>query len=163
GLHEGMRDGGASARFRELHQRHGAPAGLEAGLYLDYKTFLADDVLALSDRLAMAHSLEIRVPFVDHVLVERVFPLPDRIKTGCSASGTSTQRSCEGSSTITSRVGTTGKVSCGACCASRSGTACTSKPPQRCRSRDARERAARRSATPERWATRRAPATPDQL
>jgi asparagine synthase (glutamine-hydrolysing) len=51
-------------------------------LYLDYKTFLSDDVLALSDRMAMAHSLEIRVPFVDHVLVERVFPLPDRAKVG---------------------------------------------------------------------------------
>jgi asparagine synthase (glutamine-hydrolysing) len=49
---------------------------------LDYKTFLADDVLALSDRMAMAHSLEIRVPFVDHELVERVFPLPDRVKIG---------------------------------------------------------------------------------
>src|SRR5437762_2307001 len=60
----------------------GAPAGLTAGLYLDYKTFLADDVLALSDRMAMAHSLEIRVPFVDHLLVERVFPLPDRTKIG---------------------------------------------------------------------------------
>jgi len=82
GLHERLCGGAASARFRELHQRHGAPAGLSAGLYLDYKTFLADDVLALSDRLAMAHSLEIRVPFVDHELVERVFPLPDRAKIG---------------------------------------------------------------------------------
>ena len=82
GLREGLATGRASARFRDLHQRHGAPAGLSAGLYLDYKTFLADDVLALSDRMAMAHSLEIRVPFVDHVLVERVFPLPDRTKIG---------------------------------------------------------------------------------
>ena len=39
-------------------------------------------MLALSDRMAMAHSLEIRVPFVDHLLVERVFPLPDRTKIG---------------------------------------------------------------------------------
>jgi len=82
GLREGRATGRASARFRDLYQRHGAPAGLSAGLYLDYKTFLADDVLALSDRMAMAHSLEIRVPFVDHVLVERVFPLPDRTKIG---------------------------------------------------------------------------------
>ena len=81
-LHARLRAGGASARFRALHQGYGAPAGLTAGLYLDYKTFLADDVLALSDRMAMAHSLEIRVPFVDHLLVERVFPLPDRTKIG---------------------------------------------------------------------------------
>ena len=30
----------------------------------------------------MAHSLEVRVPFVDHVLVEAVFPIPDRAKIG---------------------------------------------------------------------------------
>src|SRR6266581_3254286 len=72
----------ASGWFRDLYQRHGAPAGLSAALYLDYKTFLADDVLALSDRMSMAHSLEIRVPLVDHELVERVFPLPDRVKIG---------------------------------------------------------------------------------
>ena len=72
----------ASARFRELYQRHGAPSGLATALYLDYKTFLADDVLALSDRMAMAHSLEIRVPLVDHELVERVFPLPAHVKIG---------------------------------------------------------------------------------
>src|SRR5438552_14758661 len=72
----------ASGWFRDLYQRHGAPAGLSAALYLDYKTFLADDVLALNDRMAMAHSLEIRVPLVDHELVERVFPLPDRVKIG---------------------------------------------------------------------------------
>src|SRR5207302_1296983 len=47
GLREGRATGRASARFRDLYQRHGAPAGLSAGLYLDYKTFLADDVLAL--------------------------------------------------------------------------------------------------------------------
>ena len=83
-----LRDGGgpsgaaARLRFQELHQRHGARAGLSAALYLDYKTFLSDDVLALSDRIAMAHSLEIRVPFVDHEFVERVFPLPDHVKIG---------------------------------------------------------------------------------
>jgi asparagine synthase (glutamine-hydrolysing) len=43
---------------------------------------LADDILALSDRLSMAHSLEIRVPLVDHELVEQVFPLPADLKVG---------------------------------------------------------------------------------
>src|SRR6266568_900084 len=81
-LRDQLSGSAASARLRELHRRHGAPAGLSAALYLDYKTFLADDVLALSDRMAMAHSLEIRVPLVDHELVERVFPLPDRAKIG---------------------------------------------------------------------------------
>jgi asparagine synthase (glutamine-hydrolysing) len=72
----------ARAQFRELYESGGAPAGLRAGLYLDYKTFLPDDILALSDRLSMAHSLEVRVPFVDHVLVEHVFALSDATKIG---------------------------------------------------------------------------------
>jgi asparagine synthase (glutamine-hydrolysing) len=71
----------ASARFRHVFGTHG-PKGLAAGLFLDYTTFLPDDILALSDRLSMAHSLEVRVPLVDHVLVEAVFPLPQRVKIG---------------------------------------------------------------------------------
>lgn len=72
----------AQDRFRELYRAGGEPTGVAAGLYLDYKTFLPDDILALSDRLAMAHGLEIRVPLVDHLLVEHAFPLPDRVKVG---------------------------------------------------------------------------------
>ena len=72
----------AVQHFARLYQDGGSLPGLRAGLYLDYKTFLPDDILALSDRLSMAHSLEIRVPFVDHVLVERVFSLPDDVKIG---------------------------------------------------------------------------------
>ncbi|OLB89664.1 MAG: asparagine synthase (glutamine-hydrolyzing) [Actinobacteria bacterium 13_2_20CM_2_66_6] len=64
GVRDRLNGSTAAAWFRRLHREHGAPSGLNAGLYLDYKTFLADDVLALSDRMAMAHSLEIRVPFV---------------------------------------------------------------------------------------------------
>jgi asparagine synthase (glutamine-hydrolysing) len=72
----------AQNHFEQLYRDGGSPTGLRAGLYLDYKTFLPDDILALSDRLSMAHSLEIRVPLVDHVLVERIFGLPDRVKIG---------------------------------------------------------------------------------
>ena len=32
--------------------------------------------------MSMAHSLEVRVPFVDHRLVEAAFPLPDRTRIG---------------------------------------------------------------------------------
>ncbi|MBI4502648.1 MAG: asparagine synthase (glutamine-hydrolyzing) [Gemmatimonadetes bacterium] len=70
----------ASARLRNLFLRGGSRDGLAGALYLDYKTFLVDDVLALSDRISMAHSLEIRVPLVDHELVDRIFPLADRTK-----------------------------------------------------------------------------------
>jgi len=68
--------------FAGLFADAGRPAGVRAGLYLDYKTYLPDDILALSDRLSMAHSLEVRVPFVDHRLVEAAYPLSDRTRIG---------------------------------------------------------------------------------
>ena len=81
-LADHITNGGARARFAELYRLGGSPDGLSAGLYLDYKTYLPDDILALSDRISMAHSLEVRVPFVDHELVDQVFPLPARAKVG---------------------------------------------------------------------------------
>ena len=82
GLRARITGSAASARFRNVFSAQGPVSGLAAGLFLDYKTFLPDDILALSDRLAMAHSLEVRVPFVDHVLVEAIFPIPQRVKIG---------------------------------------------------------------------------------
>jgi len=72
----------AHDHFRGLYHRGGEPDGLRAGLYLDYKAYLPDDTLALTDRLSMAHSLEVRVPFADHQLIEQAYPLPDRLKIG---------------------------------------------------------------------------------
>jgi len=82
GLRPSISGSAACDRFHALFAEHGAPSGLNAGLSLDYATFLPDDILALSDRMAMAHGLEVRVPFVDHVLVEAVFPIPERVKIG---------------------------------------------------------------------------------
>jgi len=82
GLRDSVSGQGASTRFRALYNSDACPPGLSAAMYLDYMTFLPDDILALSDRLAMAHSLEIRVPFVDHELAARVFPLPYHVKIG---------------------------------------------------------------------------------
>ncbi|WP_417536862.1 asparagine synthase (glutamine-hydrolyzing) [Methylophaga sp.] len=43
---------------------------MEKVLYTDIKTYLPEDILALSDRLSMWHSLELRVPLIDHQLAE---------------------------------------------------------------------------------------------
>jgi asparagine synthase (glutamine-hydrolysing) len=51
-------------------------------LYLDYKTYLPGDLLHLADRISMAHSLELRVPLVDHEVVEDLFPIPDGARVG---------------------------------------------------------------------------------
>ncbi|HEX6391792.1 MAG TPA: asparagine synthase-related protein, partial [Solirubrobacteraceae bacterium] len=47
---------------------------------VDLGTFLADDLLAQTDRCGMAHGLEIRVPFVDPVVAELARALPARAK-----------------------------------------------------------------------------------
>ena len=43
---------------------------------LDLQTYLPDDLLRMGDRLSMAHSLELRVPFCDHVLLSFACGLP---------------------------------------------------------------------------------------
>ena len=49
-------------------------------LFADLKTYLVDDLLTLTDRTSMAHSLEVRVPFLDHKLVELFFSMPADLK-----------------------------------------------------------------------------------
>ncbi len=48
--------------------------------YLDFKTYLPGDILTKVDRASMAHSLEVRTPFLDYELVEWVSRLPSSIK-----------------------------------------------------------------------------------
>ncbi len=49
---------------------------IDQSAYVDMKTWLADDILVKVDRMAMAHSLETRAPFLDHRLVEFAARLP---------------------------------------------------------------------------------------
>jgi asparagine synthase (glutamine-hydrolysing) len=44
--------------------------------YLDMKTYMVGDILTKVDRASMAHALEVRVPFLDHKLMEWVSGLP---------------------------------------------------------------------------------------
>ena len=49
-------------------------------LYLDSKTYLPGDILTKVDRMSMATSLEARVPFLDHKLIEFVTQMPSELK-----------------------------------------------------------------------------------
>jgi asparagine synthase (glutamine-hydrolysing) len=55
---------------------------LRSGLAaVDFRTQLAEEFLFMTDRFSMAHSLEARVPFLDHLLVEKVFRIPSSVRT----------------------------------------------------------------------------------
>jgi len=49
-------------------------------LWLDQKYYLADDILTKSDRMSMAHSVEVRPAFLDHRIVEFAASLPAELK-----------------------------------------------------------------------------------
>jgi asparagine synthase (glutamine-hydrolysing) len=49
-------------------------------LYVDTKTSLPDDLLLKADKMTMANSLELRVPFLDHKLLEFAASLPANYK-----------------------------------------------------------------------------------
>ena len=70
------------AGLRAIRSRLGAldAAPLPATLYLDGQLGLVDDMLHYFDRASMAHSLEVRVPFLDHHVVEFCATIPARHK-----------------------------------------------------------------------------------
>ena len=49
-------------------------------LWFDQKYFLADDILVKSDRMSMAHAVEVRPPYLDHRIVEFAATLPASLK-----------------------------------------------------------------------------------
>ncbi len=72
-----------AALDRKLGELRDSPArrdGVSPYLWWDQKYFLADDILNKVDRMSMAHSLEVRPPFLDHRVVEFAATLPSALK-----------------------------------------------------------------------------------
>lgn len=67
-------------RIRFFFDRDGASSVMNKLLYLDSKIYLPDDCLTKVDRMSMLHSLEVRVPFLDHQLIELVGSIPFSMK-----------------------------------------------------------------------------------
>ena len=59
-----------------------SPHGDAVDTYLrfDQRCYLPDDILAKVDHISMAHSIEVRPPFLDHRIVELAASMPDRLK-----------------------------------------------------------------------------------
>jgi asparagine synthase (glutamine-hydrolysing) len=57
-------------------------------LYIDTMTWLPDDLLVKADKMTMANSIELRVPLLDHKVLEFAASLPDHFK----AQGSETKR-----------------------------------------------------------------------
>jgi len=70
----------AQVRFLNYYNAENASDPLDKAFYCDIKMYLPDDLLASTDRLSMRHGLEVRVPFLDHRLMEFCATIPPEMK-----------------------------------------------------------------------------------
>jgi asparagine synthase (glutamine-hydrolysing) len=66
--------------YQRLFDRTRGLDHLSRILYADTKAYLANDILVKVDRMAMAHSLEVRAPLLDHKVMEFAATLPSDLK-----------------------------------------------------------------------------------
>jgi asparagine synthase (glutamine-hydrolysing) len=66
--------------FGALFNSVSKTSALTRMLYVDSKVWLPEDLLLKADKMTMATAVELRVPFLDHKLVEYIAALPDDMK-----------------------------------------------------------------------------------
>jgi asparagine synthase (glutamine-hydrolysing) len=69
-------EAGRERAHRALLNRWPSPEPADRAMGLDLQTYLPDDLLRMGDRMSMAHSLELRVPFCDHHLLAFALAVP---------------------------------------------------------------------------------------
>lgn len=63
-------------KFQKMLEHH----SLANILYIDLKRYLPLDILTKVDRMSMSHSLEVRVPLLDHELAKFIATIPPKLK-----------------------------------------------------------------------------------
>ena len=79
-LFDQVREHRPSDLFRGLMAECPEADAVSRAQYVDFHTFLVDDVLTKVDRMSMAVSLEVRVPLLDHEFVELAASMPSEWK-----------------------------------------------------------------------------------
>jgi asparagine synthase (glutamine-hydrolysing) len=65
---------------RVAYEAYGHSDPMDGAFRVDISTYLTDDLLAMADRMSMAHSLELRAPFCDHRVIEESLKIPPSVK-----------------------------------------------------------------------------------
>ena len=66
--------------FANFYDNLNTKDNLQRLMYIDSKVWLPDDLLMKVDKMSMAFSLEARVPFLDHHLIEFAATIPSHLK-----------------------------------------------------------------------------------
>ncbi len=74
------RDDPYASLLRQAFTSRALESPLAQVSYAEARTYMHDVLLRDTDQMSMAHSLEVRVPLLDHKLVEHVISLPDAYK-----------------------------------------------------------------------------------
>jgi asparagine synthase (glutamine-hydrolysing) len=69
-----------ASQFEASFRGVGNASTLSRMLYVDTRIWLPDDLLLKADKMTMANALELRVPFLDHKMVEFAATIPDSAK-----------------------------------------------------------------------------------